>query len=330
MSRLTMRDISDQLSIWVLIAVLLFVVALEPRGILLLIVSIPFFGFIPGLMLFQLVVPNAKDPLVKGFTSVVLSAALSLSMYLAIRASFGGFEMFQLSLAMVTLVGILSLIVIKMDRPGSEQVHPHPLFDGLIGIREEYRSSGKRQKGVVLMSLAIIMVIVIASTGFLVTTKPDRWTEFYVLNDRGQAYNFTQNYSMNAPVNITNGIVNHEGKAVTYAVELWLVNYTNINMSVDVTQMYYVDSFNVTLDHRDFNMNDPWRSQFETNYSLNFQVTGNYTLYFMLFQDDKTQPLPVPVPDHTTDYAHTVASWRIVMIVNHQIQYLSLKANIQA
>jgi uncharacterized membrane protein len=186
-------------------------------------------------------------------------------------------------------------------------------------------------KGSLIAALSLIIIIMIVSYSLInfTATPKEKFTEFYVLNEDGHAYDYPTNISTSNPKSVIIGVANHEGRQINYTVEAWLVDYTFVDMAVNVTQMYFVSSFSVILEHMDYNNNDPWQAQYEVPLELNLTVPGNFSLFIMLFQDE-TEPLPEPLPlDHNTDYSKTVASWRIVMCVNSEIEFLRMNVTVQ-
>jgi len=187
-----------------------------------------------------------------------------------------------------------------------------------------FRAMTRRDRYAVFFSLAVIAIILSASLYALSNIEEERFTEFYVLNKDGKAYGYPTNVSLGNDTSIIVGIANHEGRAINYTLEIWLVNYTLIDMAVNVTQMYYVQSWSVVLEDQDYDLNDPWAPQYEVKVTISPQVVGKFQLYIMLFKD-QALVIPEPSPPNSfTDYSKTEASWRIVMCVNNEISYLNL------
>ena len=214
------------------------------------------------------------------------------------------------------LLAISSIMAPKVTRSDG------PLI--MANILKEFRAMPRKDRYAVLFSLVAIAIILSASIYVLANIEEDGFTEFYVLNADGKAYGYPSNVSLGNDTSIIVGIANHEGRAINYTVEIWLVNYTLIDMAVNVTQMYYVQSWSVVLENQDYDLNDPWVRQYEVEVTISPQVAGEFQLYIMLFKDQALAiPEPSP-PNGYTDYSKTEASWRIVMCVNKEIDYLNL------
>ena len=107
-----------------------------------------------------------------------------------------------------------------------------------------FKLSGK-ERWTVIVSLFCILLMISLSWFALSTVQKDRFTEFYILNDKGQAYDYPKNLTAGENSSLIIGLVNHEGRKTNYTVEFWLTNFTFLNMTVNVTHQYYVGGFNV-------------------------------------------------------------------------------------
>jgi uncharacterized membrane protein len=198
------------------------------------------------------------------------------------------------------------------------------------GILHEFKVMSKRERFIILMAITVMAIILTASIVMLLNQDEGGFTEFYVLNEDGNAYDYPTSVGLGNNTSIIIGIANREGQAVNYTVEIWLVNYTYIDQAVNVTQMYFVDSFSVVLEHQDYDLNDQWSPQYETPVIISPEVSGDFQLFIMLFKDGaEAIPGPLP-PDHMTDFSKTEVSWRIVMCVNNEINYLNLYLDVPA
>lgn len=204
---------------------------------------------------------------------------------------------------------------------GTEQDEPPSSSNNVV---QWFQAMDRKERLTVVISMAIITMVVITSIVVLTGENQERFTEFYVLNSEGKAYDYPQRITAGNETSLIIGVVNHEGRTVPYTVEAWLVNYTLIDMALNVTQMYYVDRYEIELESTAYEMGGPWVPQYERTTQLDLTTPGNFYLFLMLFTEE-VQPNPDPQPyDPTYNYALTEASWRIVMCVNDDITYLRL------
>jgi hypothetical protein len=75
--------------------------------------------------------------------------------------------------------------------------------------------------------------------------------------------------------------------------------------------MWFKDKINITLNHTDINIEEPWTPQWENNYKFNINKTGLFKLAFLLY----TEPTEKFVIDY--DYKE---------IANEKIDYLNSTA----
>jgi len=284
----------------------------------LLLVLIPIIvGIAPGYAITKMVDLKKFDVIEFYAIMVLISTAIGGTIYTVFRLVFHVHDIQTTGMACGIIVLILSIIPIVMRNESQ------PLSrEGGLSISRKKLSMP--QKIVAVVCVAVMILAAAGSSYLLMNKETAGFTEYYILSDGGSAKDIPRNYSVGQGQNIIMGIVNHEQKRVNYTVEVWLVNFTLINMAVNVTEMYFYDRFNLTLDNVDVEVEGPWEPQWESYYDLNFSVSGDFYIYFMLFKDT-AEELPEPYPmDPVKDYSKTNASWRIVLCVNSQIQHLRM------
>jgi uncharacterized membrane protein len=196
-----------------------------------------------------------------------------------------------------------------------------------------FRDMTRKERWTVIVSIACITIMISMAWYALAGVHQEKFTEFYVLNEQGQAFNYPSNLTVGEEGFIIVGLANHEGRTVNYTVEVWLLNYTLVDMAVNVTQMYYIDSFTVVLESVAYKLDEDWVPQYEKELSLNLTAPGNYSLIIMLFDDvtpvvswDGTPVEPVlSTLDRIYNYnMNPYYTWRVILCVNQDIPYLKL------
>jgi len=284
----------------------------------LLLVLLPILvGIAPGYAISKIIDLKKFDVIEFYAIIVLISTAIGGTIYAVFRLVFDVHDVQTTGMVCGILVLILSIIPIIMRNESQSLTR-----EGGISISR--RKMSMPQKIVAVACVAAMILAAAGSSYLLMNKETTGFTEYYILSDGGSAKDIPRNYSVGQGQNIIMGIVNHEQKRVNYTVEVWLVNFTLINMAVNVTEMYFYDRFNLTLDNVDVEVEGPWEPQWESYYDLNFSVSGDFYLYFMLFKDT-AEELPEPYPmDPFKDYSKTTASWRVVLCVNSQIQHLRM------
>lgn len=297
------------------IATLYLAISLLGRNEL-LIVLLPFvFGFAPGYEVLA-ILRKQVDQVETLVLSVMISVVMGTSLLLVGNLFFDDTDLFMAG-GLCSVVALI-LFPVMESRPSNRS----EASQGRMMMSKE--PMGRRQKALAIALVAIMATATLGGSYLLLIKESEGFTEFYILGEGGSATRVPLNYTVGSGEQIIVGLVNHEGVPVNYTIEVWLVNFTNINMAVNVTEMYFYDRFSVELDPVETELTDPWAKQWETYLELNFSVPGSFYLYFMLFKNEPEE-LPEPFPmDPLKDYSKTTASWRVVLCVNNQIQYLRM------
>jgi len=132
----------------------------------------------------------------------------------------------------------------------------------------------------------------------------------------------TRTFVAGVPQDVAVRISNQEGVAMNYTLEVWVVNYTNVDMAVSVKEMYYISSIDIFLPFTDISSGPG--TYYELNLTITQNLTGNYSIFFLLYQSP-ADDLPESPMMVEKNYAFTAASWRIVRCVNNEIQYFQME-----
>lgn len=139
--------------------------------------------------------------------------------------------------------------------------------------REGARTAGStfdRMLSIVLV-IAIIASVAVASYALIIQTHSDHFTEFYLLGANGTLGNYTTNFTAGVLSPVTVGIINHEARDVTYTL---VVSANNS------TQRSTVHSEQVTLSS-----GKQWEKQVDLVIN---QLGENVKLDFALYTDPST------------------------------------------
>jgi uncharacterized membrane protein len=329
MNRTNIGSSIDLVTIGLLSVINLLVYLIAGNNVISDLISLLFLGFFPGYLIIELIPASDKiDRIERLMMSVVLSLVIGGTAYILTVNFFDRSTLVVSAYGAILLTEALILIVLYRRLKLGVAQNPNSWVNFFSSARSEIKSMRKGKKVMMLASVFIVIAILAASIGMLATVKKQNYSEFYILNEDGHAYNIPHNFTVGAQKQIILGIENHEDRTVKYYVEVWLVNYTIANGGVTVKHMYACQSMNVTLDSTAVDINGVWVPQYEIMLNLNFSISGDYYLYFMLFKDNP-EPFPLspfnPSIDYNTD-PH--ATWRVVEAVNNQIQYLRLNVNI--
>jgi uncharacterized membrane protein len=267
-----------------------------------LILGISFILFIPGYVLvFALFPSNRLD----GGISFGERIGLSLVASVAIIPLFGlalNFSPWGISLYSILLT--ISFFIFCVGIFGLFRWYSTSISDRLIiSFNSSFlKFENNFNKIFTIILGALILTAVLLTIYVIVVPKEgEKFTEFYILDVNGRAYQYPQNLSIEAnasSVNVTAilGISNHEYKKMTYSIQVWLVNQTiSYNFSerkneTVINQMWLVYEDIVILNHDPINL-DPQSSQWEKNISFSLNRTGFFKLAFLLFKSPNEAPI---------------------------------------
>jgi len=320
--------------LWTIVAlslILILIIYLLPDNVLRVVIGLPFILFFPGYAALSVLFPEDKD------LEIIERVALSFGLSIAISPLVGfGLNYTPFGIRLTPILLSLSALIVALSAGGlyrrEKAAAPYLPMD-ISKTGRGYIQQFKAEKGVDRVLTIILVISIISSVAALtyviaVPRQGESFTEFYILGPGGMAEGYPRNLSVGQDASVIIGIANHEHRTVVYTVELWLVNMTFVDNATQVHKMYYFDSFNVTLDHTDADLEGEWQAQWELPYDFNVTVEGNYKLWFLLYQDE-APALPY-APSPMSDYTGTSAEDRIVGAVENEVQSLNLNLRVTA
>ncbi|MBC7334248.1 MAG: DUF1616 domain-containing protein [Actinobacteria bacterium] len=190
---------------------------------------------------------------------------------------------------------------------------------------DEFKETSRTDKILTVIFLASILTSIVTLIYVIVTPRQgERFTEFYILGPGRKASDYPTRMWAGQNATVIIGIVNHEYRTVNYTVEIWLVNASYEN-GIVIHNMYFLDSFNVTLNHTPVSIEGNWTPQWEMLYNFSIDKPGRYKIWFLLFKDHAP-----PKPEKMKDYAGTEAEKRILDAIEGRIQALNLNVEVRS
>jgi uncharacterized membrane protein len=322
--RFDLRRSWDLTAIVVLSIALIMVIALLPDNALRVALGLPFILFFPGYSLIAFLFPRIKD------LGIIERIALSFGLSIAVTPLIGlGLNYTPFGIRLAPILGCLTAFNIAFSllaewRRGRVEgaFYPLPLKRIWSLLSSSFKEGGRLDR-----ALTIILVISIASSlialayVIAVPKQGEKFTEFYILGPGGKAADYPTNLTVGEEASLIIGVANHEYRTVYYGVELWLVNSSFEENVTVVHQMLFYDSFNITLNSTEPDIEGNWTSQWELDYSFSVDVEGHYKMWFLLLKDQQEfQGV------RYQDYANTGMEELIIQAVEGEI--LSLNLNI--
>ncbi|MDV3104718.1 DUF1616 domain-containing protein [Thermococcus waiotapuensis] len=319
----------DLVTVVMLSLLLDFLIAYAPESILRKALGLAFVLFFPGYVFITALFPEKRE--LDNLERLALSFGLSIAIVplIGLGLNFTPWGIRLTPILVSLTVFNVAFAAIAIYRRG-KAVEPWVPWITLERIKKEleWEESSRLDRALTV----ILIVSIITSIGALayVISHPkqgEKFTEFYILGPEGKAADYPTKLRAGQEGGVIIGIVNHEGRNVTYYVQIWLVNLTwdNGTNTTVIHEMYPMPGwFNVTLSHVPVNIEGNWTPQFETNYTFRIDRPGKWQVWFLLFKDEQPELPPAP-PDG--NYAETEAKNLILGAIDGTIQ--SLKLNVE-
>ena len=293
--------------IWSLIT--LGIILVDLTGPIRVLFGLPIVLFIPGYTLVYALFPSKKTT--EGI-DIIERIALSLGLSLAVVPLIGlGLNYTPWGIRLTPIILSLELFIFVLSAIAMYRWYLLPTSKRFtISIDISFpKHENKVDKALTIILAASIIIAASLLIYVIITPKTgEKFTEFYLLGPEGIADNYPRNLTTNQTASVIIGVVNHEYRTINYTIEIWLVNqtygYNNTTEENETTyhHAWYIDSLQTTLNHTPIDIEETWKPQWETNYTLSINRTGEYKLAFLLYTNQ------TPTYQTDTDYKDIAAS----------------------
>ena len=255
---------------WALILFIIFF----PSNILRIILGIPFVLFCPGYTLMAALFTKKEG--MGGIERVALSFGLSIAVVpligLILNYTPWGIRLEPILYSAASFILIASIIAWLRRRRLTE----HERF--AIQFHMTMPGWGEGVWGKVLAITVVVAILATLGTlGYVIATPKvgETFTEFYILGQDGKAANYPKELKVGEKGEVIVGIVNHEGKEVSYRVEV----VVGSQESTEVGPVVLVDE-----------------QKWEGEVSFVPEVAGeNQKVEFLLYKDGEVEPCLEPL-----------------------------------
>jgi len=294
----------DLVAVIALSGLLVLTILLLPDFPLRIVIGLPFLLFFPGYALIAFLFPEKKslDTIERVALSFGLSIAVTPLIGFGLNYTPFGIRLEPILVSVTAFIVALSLLAYWRRYEVEEPYLPFDPAKLWTSAKGEYMKEGKLDRALTIILVIAILSSVIALVYVVaVPREGERFTEFYILGPGHNATGYPHNLTVGQDASVFVGIENHEGRQVHYYVQVWLVNASFVDNQTIIDTMYYFDQFDTVLNNTPVNLEGPWTSQYETNYSFSIPIPGQFKLWFFLFKDS----VPAYAQDlvHMQDYA---------------------------
>lgn len=275
--------------LWSIISVT--VASLDIAGAKRIILGSPFTLFIPGYVLIFALFPIRKTN--RGIY-ILERFALSFGFSMAVAALIGfGFNYTSIGIQLESVLNSIFVFVICVGAIAFYRWFKTTPDERFTISHDLSLSKSENKPDRILAVVLVISMILAAATFVYVIVTPERgeqFTEFYILASSGKAGGYFRDLSVGENASVIIGIKNHEYQTISYTVEIWLINQTNIYNEITKESetiyhhTWFMDKINIILDHISTDTERSWEPQWEYNYTFNISKKGEgLKLTFLLF-----------------------------------------------
>ena len=205
---------------------LFIVVTFLPNNVLRIILGLPVVLFFPGYTILAALFPRREN--LGDIERFALSFGVSLAVVpligLVLNYTPWGIRLYPILIALFIFIFSMSIIGWHRNRrlPPEESVSLH-LNWKLPPLSHLWSSQSKREK-IVTLVLAAMVIGAIGSLVYAIRQprNGEKFTEFYVLNDKGKASNYPSTIFLGQSAQVILGVINHENGATAYKIEIRL------------------------------------------------------------------------------------------------------------
>ena len=209
-----------------LTVVLFIVVTFLPNNVLRIILGLPVVLFFPGYTILAALFPRREN--LGDIERFALSFGVSLAVVpligLVLNYTPWGIRLYPILIALFIFIFSMSIIGWHRNRrlPLEESVSLH-LNWKLPPLSHLWSGQSKREK-IVNLVLAAMIIGAIGSLVYAIRQprNGEKFTEFYVLNDKGKASNYPSTIFLGQSAQVILGVINHENGATAYKIEIRL------------------------------------------------------------------------------------------------------------
>ncbi len=254
--------------------VLILVIILSPFNVLRIILGIPFLLFFPGYTLVAALF--AKKEGMSGIERVALSFGLSIAVVpligLILNYTPWGIRLEPILYSVASFILITSIIAWLRQRSLTEKERYTIEFE----VTMPGWGEGVQDK-VLTITLVIVILGLLGTVGYFIAEPKvgETFTEFYILGQEGKAVDYPTELKLGDEGRMIVGIVNHEGREVSYRVEVVISS----KKSYEIGPVVLLDE-------------EKW----EAKAGFVPEVAGeNQKIEFLLYKDNEVEPCLEPL-----------------------------------
>ena len=240
----------------ILTAVLFSVIAFLPSNVLRIILGLPVVLFFPGYTLLAAFFPKKES--LRDIERFALSFGVSIAVVpligLALNYTPWGIRLYPILISLFIFILAMSVTSWYRNRklPDAEKISIN--INVKTSSPSQLWSQQSARDKIITVGLALLVIGAIGALVY-VATRPrsqEKFTEFYALNDQGNAENYPDTIHIGQSAQVILGIINHENVTTTYKIEITLDGNSAGEIGpVDVkTEQKFEQKYTITPAHK--------------------------------------------------------------------------------
>jgi uncharacterized membrane protein len=222
---------------------LAFIVAIPLNSTIYLILGVPIVTFIPGYVSTIALFPGKFD--ITNVERAALSIGLSLAItsLLGLLLNWGGVAL-RLVPYFVCIAGVLIILAVIASLRRRALPRDQQFSVGMAQVRAMTArfmvTEDDRFDRIISVALILMIIISMAALGFVIAVpkQAESNTEFYILNNKGEAANYSTQATIGQTMPFVVGVINHEYRDMNYTL---MISLSDGNQ----TRNLYTESINV-------------------------------------------------------------------------------------
>ncbi len=272
-----------------------------------IIFGLPLILFLPGYILIAALFPAEGD--LDWIDRIALSIGLSIAIVsfigLGLNYTPWGIRLNPIIISLFLFAcGMMIIAAYRRNALPEEKRFKLPIIELKRIFLEDIFPQPKNQFERALVIILIIGIIVATGTAFFFIVFPkegDRFTEFYILGEKGKAADFPTHFPAGAEQQVIIGIGNHEYRNIVYTVQIYGFNQefdTGSNSSMVISSIL-LGSYQLHLAHNE---------TIEQPFFFTIDDTNINKIQFLLFKEEMPSPGLSPAELITRSY-HDLHLW---------------------
>jgi uncharacterized membrane protein len=264
-------------------AILALYIPLVNDTVLRVLFTVPLILFIPGYALISLLFPSNQDisPIERIFLGFGMSFVLAALIGLMLNYTPWGIQLETVSAGLISVSWFTLIFAYYRRALLDPKARFAVSFRRLLHCSRAVITPGPEHGRIFSRMLTLSIILAIGTTVLVMAVPKDgeKFSEFYILGENGEAFQYPQKVTVQEPQQMVIGIRNHEHRDVQYVIEVYAVNQNTdvISNTTRINSMERLDRFSLSLGPD---------QELERSYTYTLESAGFNRIELLLFKDE--------------------------------------------